>query len=115
MVPTASGNWDTGKKRCASTESTTIAQYVSTLTQSGYDKCTLLQYRGPDAMHTISGESKAIFQMLAGGPYTNSNGPAKVIQTYEASNNKRWADWKPSRAQVIPKLPKPIWHIYSAP
>jgi len=51
-------------------------------------------------MHTIGGEAKAIFQMLGGVPYANSNGPAKTIQEYEASNNKRWAFWKPPKEQV---------------
>ncbi len=53
-------------------------------------------------MHTISGEAIVIFQMLGGVPYTDSAGTANVIQDNEASNNKRWAYWKSSKAQVCP-------------
>lgn len=79
-----------------------------------YDISCLVQYWGPDAMHTISGEAKTIFQMLGGVPYANSSGPAKVIQEYDASNNKRWPDWKPSRAQVSPWTCFPRCNAYMA-
>jgi hypothetical protein len=51
-------------------------------------------------MHTISGEAKAIFQMLAGVPFANNTGPARIIQEFDVSYDNRCADWKLLEALV---------------
>lgn len=48
--------------------------------------------RGPDAMHTLSGEVKGCFSMLSGAVYSGNQKSAQVIRDYEATTNKRYTE-----------------------
>ena len=49
-----------------------------------------VQMRGPDAMHTLAGEVKGCFAMLAGDPYTSTNTTAQAIRSFEEQTNQRF-------------------------
>ena len=58
------------------------------------------QVRGPDPMHTVSGEVKSIFTMLSGkaSPLSPSNPGSSNVYKYEVEENKRWEAMAPAVA-----------------